>query len=66
MMPPRTFEFMKCFLCLLLASLTLLPAAEPALVLILSGHSNTEGYGKATELSDDGCMPPANVSLIHE
>ena len=57
---------MKCFLCLLLASLTLLPAAEPPLVLILSGQSSMAGYGKAAELSDDGCMPPANVNLTHK
>jgi hypothetical protein len=57
---------MKRILCLLLAPLALLPAAEPPLVLIPSGQSNMADYGKAAELSDEWRTPPANVSLIHE
>jgi hypothetical protein len=57
---------MKRFLCLLLAPLALLHAAEPPLVLILSGQPNMAGYGKAAELSDEWRNPPANVILTHE
>jgi hypothetical protein len=56
---------MKRFRCLLLAPLALLHAAEPPLVLILSGQSNMAGYGKAAELSDEWRTPPPNVTLIH-
>jgi hypothetical protein len=51
---------------LFLAPLALFPAAEPPLVLGLSGQSNLPGYGKAGELSDEWRTPSANVSLIHE
>ena len=50
---------------LLLAPLSLLRAAEPPLVIILSGQSNMAGYGKAGELSEEWRTPPANVTLIH-
>lgn len=50
---------------LLLAPLALLHAAEPPLVLILSGQSNMAGYGKAAELSAEWRTPPPNVTLIH-
>jgi hypothetical protein len=50
---------------LVLAPLALLHAAEPPLVLILSGQSNMAGYGKAAELSDEWRTPPPNVTLIH-
>jgi hypothetical protein len=42
----------------LLAPLALLHAAEPPLVLILSGQSNMAGYGKAAELSAEWRTPP--------
>jgi hypothetical protein len=50
----------------LLAPLAALHAAEPPLVLILSGQSNMAGYVKAAELSAEWRTPSANVSLIHE
>jgi hypothetical protein len=50
---------------LFFAPLALLHAAEPPLVLILSGQSNMAGYGKAGELSEEWRTPPANVTLIH-
>jgi hypothetical protein len=50
---------------LLLAPLAGLHAAEPPLVLILSGQSNMAGYGKAAELSAEWRTPPPNVTLIH-
>jgi hypothetical protein len=50
---------------LFLAPLALWHAAEPALVLILSGQSNMAGYGKAAELSDEWRTPPPKVTLIH-
>ena len=59
---------MKTFIllnALLLAPLALLHAAEPPLVLILSGQSNMAGYGKAAELSAEWRTPPPNVTLIH-
>ena len=48
-----------------LAPLALLHAAEPPLVLILSGQSNMAGYGKAAELAAEWRTPPPNVTLIH-
>lgn len=53
------------FTAFLLAPLALLHAAEPPLVLILSGQSNMAGYGKAAELSDEWRTPPPKVTLIH-
>ena len=50
---------------LLLAPLAVLSAAEPPLVLILSGQSNMAGYGMAAELSDEWRTPPANVTLMN-
>lgn len=44
---------------------SLLHAAEPPLVLILSGQSNMAGYGKAAELSAEWRTPPPNVTLMH-
>lgn len=53
----------------LLTALLLTPlalhAAEPPLVLILSGQSNMAGYGKAGELSQEWRTPPANVTLMN-
>jgi Carbohydrate esterase, sialic acid-specific acetylesterase len=59
---------MKTFIlltALLFAPLALLHAAEPPLVLILSGQSNMAGYGKAAELSDEWRTPPPNVTLMN-
>jgi hypothetical protein len=50
---------------LLLAPLAGLHAAEPPLVLILSGQSNMAGHGKSGELPEEWRTPPANVMLIH-
>jgi hypothetical protein len=48
---------------LLLASF--LQAAEPPLVLILSGQSNMNGVGQAGQLSLKWRTPPANVTLMN-
>jgi hypothetical protein len=50
---------------LLLAPLALLRAAEPPLVLILSGQSKMAGYGKAAELFEASRTPPPNITRIH-
>lgn len=52
-------------LALLLAPLTALLAAEPPLVIILSGQSNMAGYGKAAQLSEEWRTAPANVTLMN-
>jgi hypothetical protein len=50
---------------LLLAPLALLHAAEPPLVLILSGQSNMVGYGQSGQLSPEWRKPPANVTFMN-
>lgn len=49
----------------LLAPLAVLTAAEPPLVLILSGQSNMAGFGRAVELSAEWRTPPPNVTLMN-
>lgn len=44
---------------------SLLHAAEPPFVLILSGQSNMAGVGKAGELSQEWRTSPANVTLMN-